>query len=97
MWSWIFIAVVAWFSYSLIFDSDADVNNKVATKTKQSQVCIEPVNPYSEGYNEGHYRGFEWAERKGVSSCGGNSDSFVDGCEEYIRQQMVYDNCASGR
>lgn len=41
-------------------------------------------NPYSDG--SGHYAGFEWAERKGVSSCGGNSQSFIEGCEEYLRQ-----------
>lgn len=41
-------------------------------------------NPYSEG--SGHYAGFEWAERKGVDGCGGNSQSFIEGCEEYLRQ-----------
>lgn len=41
-------------------------------------------NPYSSG--SGHYAGYEWAERKGGSSCGGNSQSFVEGCEEYLRQ-----------
>ena len=40
-------------------------------------------NPYSRG--TGHYAGFEWAERTG-GSCGGNSSSFIEGCEEYYRQ-----------
>lgn len=52
---------------------------------------LEPDNPYSSG--SGHYAGFEWAERKDVSSCGGNSQSFVEGCEEYLSQTEDYTNC----
>lgn len=34
----------------------------------------------------GHEAGFEWAKEQGIadpSECGGNSDSFVEGCEAY--------------
>jgi len=41
-------------------------------------------NPYRNG--SGHYAGFEWAERKDVASCGGKSRSYIEGCEEYLRQ-----------
>ena len=41
-------------------------------------------NPYSSG--SGHSAGYEWSESKGVSSCGGKSQSFIEGCEEYLRQ-----------
>lgn len=41
-------------------------------------------NPYSQG--TGHYAGFEWAERRSAKSCGGNSNSFIEGCEEYLAQ-----------
>lgn len=44
---------------------------------------IEMENPYSEG--TGHYAGYEWAEKTG-GICSGNSDSFIEGCEEYYRQ-----------
>jgi hypothetical protein len=46
-------------------------------------------NPYSEDYEEGHYAGFEWAEENEVSSCGGKSDSFIEGCEEYLRRRKA--------
>lgn len=46
---------------------------------------FEPDNPYS--YGSGHSAGFEWAEENDVDSCGGNSDSFVEGCEEYLSQK----------
>lgn len=46
------------------------------------------TNPYSDG--SGHYAGFEWAKNKSVSSCGGKSNSFIGGCEEYLSQ---IENC----
>lgn len=48
----------------------------------------ELENPYNDG--SGHAAGYEWAERKGVTSCGGNSQSFIEGCEEYLRQVEGY-------
>lgn len=38
----------------------------------------------------GHEAGYEWAERNGVNSawdCGGNSRSFIEGCEAYAEEQ----------
>lgn len=49
---------------------------------------IEPENPYDEG--SGHSAGYEWAQENDVSSCDGNSDSFIEGCEEYLSQQEEY-------
>ena len=51
--------------------------------------CIEPENSYS--YGSGHYAGFEWGENG--NSCGGNSDSFIEGCEDYESQESIYQNC----
>jgi hypothetical protein len=53
--------------------------------------CEEPQNPYSEG--SGHYAGFEWAEKHEPASCGGNSQSFIEGCEEWQRQDEDYEAC----
>jgi hypothetical protein len=53
--------------------------------------CTEPENPYDEG--SGHYAGFEWAESRGSGSCGGNSQSFIEGCEEYESQEAKYQEC----
>lgn len=57
--------------------------------------CTEPVNPYDEG--SGHYAGFEWAENKGSGTCGGNSESFIEGCEEYENQEAKYQECEAKR
>ena len=35
----------------------------------------------------GHEAGYEWAEDKGITDiddCGGNSNSFIEGCEAYV-------------
>lgn len=45
----------------------------------------ELENPYDDG--SGHSAGYEWAEENEVDSCGGNSNSFIEGCEEYLEQQ----------
>lgn len=38
----------------------------------------------------GHEAGYNWAEEKGItdlSDCGGNSNSFIEGCESYAEEQ----------
>jgi hypothetical protein len=52
---------------------------------------LEPRNPYP--LPGGHYAGYEWAESKDVSSCGGNSNSFIEGCESYLEQSSDYEEC----
>lgn len=47
-------------------------------------------NPYDDG--SGHSAGYEWAEENDVDSCGGNSDSFIEGCEEYVNQRDEQEN-----
>jgi hypothetical protein len=35
----------------------------------------------------GHEAGYNWAEKKGISDsndCGGNSNSFIEGCKAYV-------------
>ena len=56
---------------------------------------LEPENPYSEG--TGHYAGYEWAESNDPASCGGNSTSFIEGCEEYHDQVKAYKACLEKR
>ncbi len=56
---------------------------------------LEPENPYSPG--TGHYAGYEWAENNDAGSCGGDSQSFSEGCEEYLRQNAAYEECQSRR
>ena len=59
-------------------------SNNYSSYEEDEEQGYDTGNPYSSG--TGHYAGYEWAEEKGVSSCGGNSQSFIEGCEEYLRQ-----------
>ena len=61
------------------FSSQTSEESKSEEKAPPARI----ENPYSQG--TGHYAGFEWAERTG-GGCSGNSHSFNEGCEEYLRQ-----------
>jgi hypothetical protein len=40
----------------------------------------------------GHEAGYEWAERHGIDNpddCGGNSNSFIEGCQSWAEEQRV--------
>jgi hypothetical protein len=39
----------------------------------------------------GHEAGYEWAEENGIDDpddCGGNSESFIEGCRAYAEEQQ---------
>ena len=39
----------------------------------------------------GHQAGYDWAERHDITdedNCGGNSESFIEGCKAYVREQQ---------
>jgi len=72
--------------------SDSSESNGPAASAPN---CTEPENPYDEG--SGHYAGYEWAESSGSGTCGGNSQSFIEGCEEYERQEAKFQECEAKR
>lgn len=58
----------------------------------------EPVDYEPQTFNgyectddcSGHEAGYNWAEENGIddpSDCGGNSNSFIEGCESYAEEQ----------
>ncbi len=73
----------------LIFVSGCQCSENRASRhseySEQREEASEPDNPYNEG--TGHDAGYKWAEQNDVDSCGGNSNSFIEGCEEYLRQR----------
>ena len=64
-------------------------NDSESPSSKKDCSSLEPQNPYDEG--SGHYAGFKWGEDG--KSCGGNSPSFIEGCEEYEAQEEAYNAC----
>lgn len=58
--------------------------NASAYNTSTGYGCTEDCS--------GHDAGYAWAEEKGIDDpddCGGNSDSFIEGCKEYAEEQQV--------
>ncbi|MCX6793401.1 MAG: hypothetical protein NTY12_05290 [Candidatus Falkowbacteria bacterium] len=57
----------------------------------ESEVGVDDTE-YFNGYEctddcSGHEAGYDWADEKGiddVDDCGGNSQSFIEGCESYV-------------
>jgi hypothetical protein len=46
----------------------------------------------------GHQAGYKWAEQKGIESeedCGGDSNSFIEGCQAYVEEQQKDEDEAS--
>lgn len=67
-----------------------------STITPEAKICQDPVNPYDENINEGHYAGFEWEAENG-GNCDTGGDSFNEGCSEYVRQLLEYNTCESNK
>ncbi len=102
-WSIIVIIIIFILIGSLNSSDEGQVSNTVDYSNSYSNysvqnedneygdnTTIEPENPYNDG--TGHSAGYEWAQENNVSSCGGNSNSFIEGCEEYLAQQEEYEN-----
>lgn len=76
-----------------------------ATYNPQSQIYYQPQPAYQQSkipsYSSptsctvdcsGHEAGYEWAEENGIDDpddCGGNSDSFIEGCQMYAEEQAA--------
>jgi len=86
-----FILALALFGLLLIVGCTSSTSSDSSEQGKAAPNCTEPENPYTEG--TGHYAGYEWAENKGSGVCGGSSQSFIEGCEEYERQESEYQEC----
>lgn len=64
-----------------IEDSDSDLSDQ-EPQTFNGYECTDDCS--------GHEAGYNWAEEKGItdpSDCGGNSNSFIEGCESYAEGQ----------
>jgi len=63
-----------------------EVVNEEETNTFMGNECTSDCS--------GHEAGYEWAEEKGITDpddCGGNSNSFIEGCESYAEEQSDWE------
>ncbi|MBP7806473.1 hypothetical protein KA057_02215 [Candidatus Gracilibacteria bacterium] len=87
----IIIGLIIWgvFHFFSGNNEDESYKNNPEVYSKETRQCIEPENPYDEG--SGHYAGYEWGEQG--NSCGGNSSSFIEGCEMFEELDEAFAAC----
>jgi len=84
-------------SFSLIFVGCASEDSVWDTQdgfTDESSNDYKPSGQTFHGYDctedcSGHEAGYDWAEEKGITDpddCGGNSNSFIEGCRAYAEE-----------
>jgi hypothetical protein len=66
-----------------------------ASEGKVNCSSLEPENPYDD--ESGHDAGYKWALEHNPGFCNGNSTSFEEGCEEYLRQVEAFQECENRR
>lgn len=100
-WVGVIIVIVIIWGVSSLFSKDEVKNDSLKSNAYEatyygsshddnydSYDYEEPENPYDEG--SGHSAGYEWAMENEPSECGGNSDSFIEGCQEYLDEMEAY-------
>lgn len=61
-----------------------DTDDPSLSKTFHGYSCTDDCS--------GHKAGYNWAAKKGLTSedeCGGRSNSFIEGCRAYVREQAA--------
>ena len=89
--------IAVWIAFAILILMGCTSSTTISSRDdKEVEAhCTEPENPYDE--DSGHHAGYEWAEDKDPGVCGGSSNSFVEGCEEYQRQETEYEECQAGK
>lgn len=94
---WVIIIGVIWGGYYLFSDnstteSDAQYETSYSSSRNSYYEDEEPAT--FNGYDctddcSGHEAGYNWAEENGIydeNDCGGNSNSFIEGCISYTEE-----------
>lgn len=90
--------VVAQNNFALAMDSNPKLLKEAET------LMFLHMSKNMSGYNgtavgSGHDAGYEWAEENGIDNiddCGGNSDSFIEGCQSYVEENYPPEECEDG-
>ena len=79
-------------SESATTEAPADGSSYVDTE-EEVQYSGNEFNGYPcIGDCSGHEAGYQWAEENGITdpdTCGGNSNSFIEGCQSYAEEQQA--------
>jgi len=77
----------------IIFTAGRGVFNLFKSDEAKALACYDKFanNPYQDG--TGHYAGWVWSYDKQVSTCGGKSNSFIEGCEANLKARTKLRAC----
>ena len=77
----------------IIFTAGREVLSLFKSEDTKIMECYNKFsnNPYQDG--TGHYAGWEWSYDKQVSTCGGKSSSFIEGCEANLEARTKLRVC----
>lgn len=75
--------------------ADSESSYEIPSEQDEAEPREVAASPSFMGYDctddcSGHEAGYQWAEENGIddpSDCGGNSNSFIEGCEAYAEEQ----------
>lgn len=93
---WVVLGFIIWGGYSIFSeDSSSSYENGSSRDSARSYDYEEEYYDRPSTFNgydctddcSGHEAGYEWAEDKGIydeSDCGGNSNSFIEGCVSFV-------------
>lgn len=73
--------IVVIFFYDNIETFPSDSQTKTRSQSYKSYECTDDCS--------GHRASYEWARKKGITDsydCGGNSQSFIEGCKSYASE-----------
>jgi hypothetical protein len=96
---WI-IVILGFIFFTNSFSGGSSDLNYVPTEDNITIEDVESDTSTFGGYDctedcSGHDAGYEWASDNDISStddCGGNSDSFIEGCMSYVEENYPEDN-----
>lgn len=98
-WLVVGLIVLAGIYYAAHSDEQGQASSAASYSSSASDDSDSPSEPQFHGYDctvdcSGHEAGYKWAEEHGIDDeddCRGNSQSFIEGCQAYVRQQQTGD------
>ena len=91
---WIVLAIGAIAYWSNTDNHHSQVSTATSEDDSDGGTADDPVAFHGDPCTvdcSGHQAGYDWAEQHDIDdedNCGGNSESFIEGCKAYVREQQ---------
>ena len=91
---WIVLAIGALIYWANSDDHHSQASTTTAEDSSDGGAADDPGTFHGDPCTVdcgGHQAGYDWAEQHDIDdedNCGGNSESFIEGCKAYVREQQ---------